>query len=307
MTLGAEQRRGVFRIGDRVQLTDPKGRLHTITLVAGQAFHTSRGAISHDDLIGKPEGIVVTAAAGMQYLALRPLLVDFVLSMPRGATVVYPKDSAQIVALADVYPGSRVLEAGAGSGALTCSLLRATGETGHVYSYERRPEFAEIAAANVERYFGQSHPGWHLEVGDLAEVSSPPEVDRAVLDMLSPWECIPVVAAALLPGGVLTGYVATTTQLSRLAESLRADGRWTEPAAQEVIVRTWHLEGLAVRPDHRMIGHTGFLLTVRRLADGTVLPAKRTRPSKGSYGDEYSGPRPGERLGLDTTESSVPG
>jgi tRNA (adenine57-N1/adenine58-N1)-methyltransferase len=291
VTTGSAHRRGLFRVGDRVQLTDPKGRLHTITLVVEQAFHTSKGAIAHDDLIGQPEGIVVTAAGGTQYLALRPLLVDFVLSMPRGATVVYPKDSAQILALADVYPGARVLEAGAGSGALTCSLLRAVGDTGEVHSFERRPEFAEIAAANVERYFDSPHPAWRLTVGDLAEQESPPEVDRAVLDMLAPWDCIPVVAKALLPGGVLAGYVATTTQLSRLAESLRADGRWTEPAAQEVIVRTWHLEGLSVRPDHRMIGHTGFLLTVRRLADGTVLPPRRLRPSKGSYGEDYEGPR----------------
>ena len=288
---GAAARRGPFREGDRVQLTDPKGHLHTITLEAGKAFHTSKGAIAHDELIGRPEGIVVNSQAGTTYLALRPLLSDFVLSMPRGATVVYPKDAAAILGLADIYPGARVLEAGAGSGALSCALLRAVGDTGYVRSYERREDFAAIAAANVAKYFGEAHPAWDLQVGDLADQVALPEFDRVVLDMLSPWDCLDVVERALVPGGVLTGYVATTTQLSRLAETIRIAGAWTEPAAQEVIVRTWHLEGLAVRPDHRMIGHTGFLLTTRRLAPGTVLPAKRTRPSKGSYGVDYEGPR----------------
>ncbi len=263
-----------------MQLTDPKGRRHTVLLEPGRSFHTHRGAIAHDDLIGLPEGSVVTAATGTAYLALRPLLTDYVLSMPRGAQVVYPKDSAQIVAMADLYPGARVLEAGAGSGALTCSLLRAVGDTGAVHSYERRPEFAEIARRNVETFFGGPPPSWCLEVGDLAEADVP-EIDRVVLDMLAPWEVLDPVGRALLPGGVLVAYVATTTQLSTTVEALRADGRFTEPYAFETLLRPWHVVGLAVRPDHRMVAHTAFLVTSRRLADGVTAPARQRRPSRG--------------------------
>jgi tRNA (adenine57-N1/adenine58-N1)-methyltransferase len=289
-------RHGPLQPGDLVQLTDPKGRRHTITLVAGRMFHTHKGALAHDDLIGQPEGVVVTTAAGVAYLALRPLLRDYVLSMPRGATVVYPKDAAAIVGLADVFPGATVVEAGAGSGALTCSLLRAVGPTGRVVSFERRADFADVARGNVERFLGGAQTGWELVVGDL-EARLPTTLaegtaDRVVLDMLAPWDCVDPVAGALRPGGILVAYVATTTQLSRMAETLRVDGRFTEPEAQELMLRTWHLEGLAVRPDHRMTGHTGFLLATRRLAPGTVLPARRTRPAKGAYGQDYEGPRP---------------
>ncbi|MSX38876.1 MAG: tRNA (adenine-N1)-methyltransferase, partial [Actinobacteria bacterium] len=265
---GADNRRGPFREGDRVQLTDPKKRLNTITLAEGKEFHTSKGSIKHDDLMGRPEGIIVTTTMGTPYLALRPLLSDFVLGMPRGATIVYPKDAAAIVGLADLYPGARVIEAGVGSGALTCSLLRAVGDSGSVSSYERREDFAAVARANVETFFGSPHPAWSLTVGDLTPTlrervaeGIDTEVDRVVLDMLAPWDCIPVVSEVMVAGGVLVVYVATTTQLSRTVETLRTDGRWTEPHAQETLLRTWHLEGLSVRPDHRMSGHTGFLVS----------------------------------------------
>jgi len=278
---------GQFRPGDRVQLTDPKGRLHTVVLEPGRAFHTHRGAVAHDDLIGRPEGVVVTATSGTPYLALRPLLADYVLSMPRGAAVVYPKDAAQIVAMGDIFPGAWVLEAGAGSGALTCSLLRAVGESGRVISYERRPEFAEVARTNVHRFFGGLPAGWELRVGDVAELAADAgraagggQVDRAVLDMLTPWEVLDAVSAALLPGGVLVGYLATTTQLSRLVEALREHGTFTEPAAWETLVRPWHVVGLAVRPEHRMVGHTAFLVSARRLADGVRPPVRQRRPAK---------------------------
>ena len=276
-------KRGPFEVGDQVQITDPKGRKHTVVLTAGKQFHTHQGALEHDELIGQPEGVVVTSTGGTPYLAFRPLLSDFVLSMPRGAAVVYPKDAAMIVGYADVFPGARVIEAGAGSGALSCSLLRAVGETGVVYSYERRDDFAAVAVKNVERFFGAPHPAWRLTVGDLVEslAEHPPEqpVDRVVLDMLSPWECLDAVARVLLPGGLVCCYLATTTQLSRVVESLRDDGRFAEPASLETLLRTWHVEGLAVRPDHRMIGHTGFLVTARRLADGVVAPPRRRRPT----------------------------
>jgi len=283
---GADLRRGNLREGDKVQLTDPRGRMHTIVLAPGGTFHTHKGFFRHEDLIGKPEGWVVTNTAGIEYLALRPLLSDYVLSMPRGAAVVYPKDAGQIVQMADIFPGAVVVEAGVGSGALTMSLLRAVGDQGTLHSIERREDFAAIARGNVETFFGTPHPAWALHLGDFSdvvgEVAEPGSVDRVVLDMLAPWENLDAAARALRPGGVFLAYVATATQLSRLAEDLRADGRYAEPVAWESMVRGWHLEGLAVRPQHRMIGHTGFLLTARRLADGVVPPVRKRRPAKGS-------------------------
>ncbi len=273
-----------FVAGDRVQLTDTKARKHTIVLEAGREFHTNHGAVKHDDLIGLSEGSTVTSTGNMVYLALRPLLLDFVLSMPRGAAVVYPKDAAAIVGLADIFPGCVVVEAGVGSGALSCSLLRAIGDSGYLYSFERREDFAKIAKKNVSNFFGSEPPNWQVTLGDLQDqVTALPEasVDRVVLDMLAPWECVDSIARVLRPGGVVIAYVATTTQMSRFVEDLRLDKRWTNPEGQELIARPWHLEGLAVRPNHRMQGHTGFLVTARRLAPGVVLPARRIRPTKG--------------------------
>jgi len=280
----AEQRGpvpGAFVAGDRVQLTDPKGRLHTVVLTPGKLFHTHRGAIAHDDLIGAPEGSVVHSTANTGYLAFRPLLADFVLSMPRGAQVIYPKDAAQIVGFGDVGPGMRVLEAGAGSGALSCSLLRAVGSSGRLVSYERREDFADVARANVGAFFGEVPPNWDLRLGDLADHPTDEVVDRVTLDMLEPWAVLPTVAAALRPGGVLVGYVATTTQLSTFVEALREQAVWTEPHQWETLLRPWHAVGLAVRPEHRMVAHTAFLVTVRRLAEGAVAPLRQRRPSKG--------------------------
>lgn len=272
---------GPFVVGDRVQLTDPKGRPHSVTLAPGKQYFTHRGSIEHDQLIGADEGSVVTTSGGVDHVALRPLLEDFVLAMPRGAAVVYPKDAAQVVAFADVHPGATVLEAGAGSGALSCFLLRAVGDAGRVVSVERREDFAAVAARNVAAFFGAAHPAWELVVGDLVETigaGSTGPVDRVVLDMLAPWECVEAVSTVLRPGGVVLAYVATTTQLSQYVEALRAHGGYTEPRSWESMVRTWHVEGLAVRPDHRMIGHTGFLVTARRLAPGVTAPERRRRP-----------------------------
>ncbi|MGR2751768.1 tRNA (adenine-N1)-methyltransferase [Agromyces arachidis] len=281
---------GPFRAGDRVQLTGPKGRLHTITLEPGKLFHSHKGAIAHDDLIGLPDGSVVANAVGVEYLALRPLLSDFVMSMPRGAAIVYPKDAAQILAQADVFPGATVVEAGVGSGALSLWLLRAIGSDGRLMSFERRAEFADVARGNVATFHGEDPANWTITLGDLAEAlpeqAPAASVDRVVLDMLAPWECLGAVSTALKPGGVLLCYVATVTQLSRVAEAIRATGSYTEPAASETMVRGWHVQGLAVRPDHRMIAHTGFLLTARRLAPGTVLPELKRRPSKTEFSDE---------------------
>jgi tRNA (adenine57-N1/adenine58-N1)-methyltransferase catalytic subunit len=273
--------RGPFAAGDQVQLTDPKGRQHRLVLSPGKSFHTHRGALQHDDLIGRPEGSVVTSAGGTPYLAFRPLLADYAVTMARGAAVVYPKDAVQIIGLADVFPGARVVEAGAGSGALSCWLLRAIGESGRLISFERRPDFAEIASANVERYFGGPHPAWQLVIGDL-ETAGNDDADRVILDMLAPWEYAAAAAAMLVPGGVLCCYVATTTQLARTVGAVREQGGFAEPAAWETLQRGWHVDGLAVRPEHRMVGHTGFLITARRLAHGVTAPPRRRRPSKGA-------------------------
>ncbi|TYQ10390.1 tRNA (adenine-N1)-methyltransferase [Gordonia metallireducens] len=272
---------GPFAVGDRVQLTDAKGRKFTVLLEEGKQFHTHRGAISHDDLIGSPEGSVVSATSGTQYLALRPLLVDYVLSMPRGAQVIYPKDAAQIVLEGDIFPGARVLEAGAGSGALTCSLLRAVGSEGEVNSFEIREDHAEHAIRNVETFFGGRPDNWNIVVDDLANVDQDERFDRVILDMLAPWEPLDVVRTVLKPGGVLTIYVATVTQLSRVIEALREQECWTEPRAWETLLREWSAVGLAVRPEHKMQGHTAFLITARRLADGTTTLRPQRRPTKG--------------------------
>jgi tRNA (adenine57-N1/adenine58-N1)-methyltransferase catalytic subunit len=311
--------RGPFEAGDQVQLTDPKGRHHQLVLTPGKTFFTHRGSISHDDLIGREDGSVVTSSGATPYVALRPLLADYTLAMKRGAAVVYPKDAAQIVAMADIFPGARVIEAGAGSGALTCWLLRAVGEAGRVTSYERRPDFAGIAQRNVETFFGGPPANWRLVPGDFGgkESTEPPDVpalsaenfdvenfgpgltgpdraaglvDRVVLDMLAPWDSLDAATRALLSGGVLCCYVATTTQLSRVVEAMRAQQRYDEPSAWETMVRGWHVDGLAVRPEQRMIGHTGFLVTARRLADGVTPPPRRRRPAKGAHpeGEESS-------------------
>lgn len=282
---------GPFRIGDRVQLTGPKGRLHTVTLREGGELHTHHGVLRHSVIVGEPDGSVVTNSGGHEYLALRPLLRDFVMSMPRGAAIVYPKDAAQILASADIFPGASVVEAGVGSGALSLWLLRAIGADGRLVSFERREEFAQVAEANVETFLGHAPANWRVVVGDLAEqlptAVTAGSVDRVVLDMLAPWECIDVVADALAPGGVVICYVATATQLSRVAEYLRGTGLFTEPEASETMVRGWHVEGLAVRPDHRMVAHTGFLISARRLAPGAVPPDVRKRAlKKPSYADE---------------------
>ncbi|GAB3617567.1 tRNA (adenine-N1)-methyltransferase [Okibacterium endophyticum] len=283
------QSSGPFRVGDRVQLTGPKGKRNTITLEPGKQFHTHRGAIDHNSIIGLPDGSVVANTVGVEYLALRPLLVDFVMSMPRGAAIIYPKDAAQIVTQADIFPGATVVEAGVGSGALSLWLLRAIGPTGRLASFERRDEFADVARSNIATFFGYDPQNWTVTVGDLsaelgAEVA-PGEADRILLDMLAPWECLDECSTALKPGGVLLCYVATVTQLSRVAEAIRASALFTNPVSTETMMRGWHVEGLAVRPEHRMIGHTGFLITARRLAPGTVLPELKRRPSKSDFSE----------------------
>lgn len=272
---------GIFQAGDRAQFTDAKGRRYTTVLVPGGDFHTHRGAIPHDEVIGLPDGSVVKSANGDPFLVLRPLLVDYVMSMPRGAQVIYPKDSAQIIHEGDIFPGARVLEAGAGSGALTLSLLRAVGPEGRVISYELRDDHAVHARANVESFVGHLPDNWQLVMGDVADCDMPAgSIDRVVLDMVAPWEVLDTVSRVLIAGGVLVIYVATVTQLSEVVEALRKQQCWTEPRAWETLQRGWNVVGLAVRPQHAMRGHTAFLVTARRLAPGTVAPTRlgRKRP-----------------------------
>ena len=285
---------GPFVAGERITLTDNKNRRHSVVLAVGGRFHTTKGAVDHDELIGRPEGVVVTSVGGTSYLALRPLLNEYTVTMPRGAQVIYPKDAAQIAMSADIFPGARVVEAGVGSGALTCTLLRAIGPTGRLTSYERRDDFAAQARKNVDSFFGVPLPTWDLVVGDLVESLGEDPVDRVILDMLAPWECVEALAQVLVPGAVFCAYVATTTQLARTVETLRVQGGFTEPEATETLIRAWHAEGLAVRPRHDMVGHTGFLVTARRLAPGVTAPPRKRRPAPGAYGEDYTGPR-GER------------
>ena len=277
------RRTGPFAVGDRVQLTDPKGRHYTMILNPGAEFHTHRGALAHDEVIGLPEGSVVKSTNGDAFLVLRPLLVDYVMSMPRGAAVIYPKDAAQIVHEGDIFPGARVLEAGAGSGALTCSLLRAVGPGGEVISYEVRADHAEHAERNVATFFGQNPDNWRLIISDVVDADlADASVDRAVLDMLAPWDVLDAVARMLVPGGVLIIYVATVTQLSKTVEALRERQCWTEPRSWETLQRGWNVVGLAVRPEHTMRGHTAFLISARRLAPGTVTPVPQRKKGRGT-------------------------
>jgi tRNA (adenine57-N1/adenine58-N1)-methyltransferase catalytic subunit len=276
---------GPFTAGERVQLTDAKGRHYTMSLSPGAEFHTHRGSIAHDAVIGLHEGSVVKSSNGAHFLVLRPLLVDYVMSMPRGPQVIYPKDAAQIVHEGDICPGARVLEAGAGSGALTCSLLRAVGPDGRVVSYEQRADHAEHARRNVSVFFGRVPDSWELIVSDVADSDLPDgSFDRAVLDMLAPWEVLDAVSRLVIAGGVLMIYVATVTQLSRVVEALRAQQCWTEPRAWETLQRGWNVVGLAVRPQHSMRGHTAFLIFTRRLAPGAVAPAPLGRKREGRDG-----------------------
>lgn len=285
--LPGDQRRGPLAPGDRVQITDPKGRLHTITLVPGGRFQTNRGALDHDAVLGGPDGQVVEVGEGRTFQVMRPRLLDYVLSMPRGAAIIYPKDAASIVSAGDIFPGATVLEAGVGSGGLALHLLDALGSHGVLHSVEKRDDFAAIARANVALWYGKEPDNWDLEVADLKDVLADAEdnsYDRVVLDLLDPWEHVDEVARVLRPGGVFTVYVATVPQMSRFVEAVRETKRFSETESFETMNRKWHVEGLAVRPDHRMIGHTGFLSVTRKVAEAGAVHVTKARPAPAAAG-----------------------
>ncbi len=256
-----------FVPGDRVLLVDSKRRRHLVTLSEGGAFHSHNGIVEHRAIIGKQEGVTVQTTLGARLVAVRPTLSEYVLKMPRGAQVIYPKDLGQIVMLADVFPGARVLESGVGSGALTATLLRAVGSTGHVHGYELRPEFADRARRNVEGFLGPDQP-LTIEVRDAYEGIDVPELDRILLDLPEPWRMVKHAEASLLPGGILLAYLPTIGQVMRLREEL-AGSAFGMVETLEVLQRSWHVDGQSVRPDHRMVAHTGFL-THGRLLQSTA-------------------------------------
>jgi len=254
----------VFGAGDRALLIDAKTRRYLVTLAPEGEFHTHAGFIRHDELIGEEEGITVRSTAGARYLAVRPTLSDFVLKMPRGAQVIYPKDLGQILLLADIYPGARVLEAGVGSGALSMTLLRAGAD---VVGYELRDDFKAKAEANVTAFLGhETLARYRVERRDVYDGIDETDLDRIVLDLPEPWRVVKAAEVALHPGGILVSYLPTIGQVAQLREAL-ADSRFDMAESLEVLQRTWHVEGSSVRPDHRMVAHTGFL-TAARLVGG---------------------------------------
>jgi tRNA (adenine57-N1/adenine58-N1)-methyltransferase catalytic subunit len=257
--------------GERVLVVDSRARRYLVTLKQGGEFHTHLGALNHDDLIGRPEGTLVTASRGSRMLVFRPTLADFVLKMQRGAQVVYPKDLGLILMYADIFPGARVLEAGTGSGSLTLALMRAAGESGSVVSYELREDHHRQAIVNVEsfrRAFGDDPDNLEAVLGDVFDrtsVASHGSFDRIVFDVPEPWEGVGTTTDVLVSGGILCSYLPTVPQVMKLVEALSAGG-FALINTFEGLVRTWNVSGQSVRPDHRMVAHTGFITTARKLA-----------------------------------------
>jgi len=263
---------------ERVHLVDKKGRQYAVTLKAGDVYHFSGETIAHDELIGKPDGSIVTLSKGKRFLALRPTFGEYVLKMPRGAQVLYPKDLSLIPMWADVYPGARVFEAGTGSGALTMALLRAVGPTGLVVTYEARDDFARTALTNIERYMGPVSTLMPMRKNayegiDLLEDGRP--FDRLVLDLPEPWQVVPHAAKVLRSGGIYLSFVPTVPQVMQTVEALERTSVFGNIETFETLLRTWSIQGRSVRPDHRMVAHSGFLTVARKVEEGWW-----TRPSK---------------------------
>jgi tRNA (adenine57-N1/adenine58-N1)-methyltransferase catalytic subunit len=246
--------------GEQILLIDGKDRRYLVRLDAGGEFHTHAGILPHDDIIGGPEGRLLRANSGVTYRVLRPTLTDFVLKMKRGAQVIYPKDLGPLLLLADVFPGARVLESGIGSGALSMTLLRAGAE---VVGYELREDFAARAQANVKDFLGDDASlRYRVEIRDCYDGIDETDMDRVVLDLPEPWQVVPHAVKALVPGGIFVAYCPSITQVSQLRQDLDHAGFFSAETV-EILQRTWHVEGVAVRPDHRMVAHTGFLTHAR--------------------------------------------
>lgn len=289
--------------GEKALLIDGKARRHLITLSDGGMFHTHSGIVPHDELIGRDEGVTVRTSSGARYLAVRPTLADFVLKMPRGAQVIYPKDLGPILMMADIFPGARVLEAGVGSGALSMTLVRAGAE---VVGYEVRADFAARAQANVGSFLGgEALTRYRVEERDVYEGIDEIDLDRVVLDLPEPWQVVPLAEKALRPGGILVSYLPTIVQVVQLRAALAHSG-FGMAQSSEVLVRGWHIEGQSVRPDHRMVAHTGFLTSARLLDTGTVPVGEGAAPPPAEEGPVDAvlatgplGPSPGPEPGAD--------
>jgi tRNA (adenine57-N1/adenine58-N1)-methyltransferase len=288
--------------GETVLLLDRKKRRYLLQLEAGKEWHSHAGALQHDDLIGNVEGTTVRTNKNMELIALRPTRDDLTKKLPRGAQVIYPKDQAMIVASADVIPGCTVVEAGAGSGALTTALLAAVGPTGRVISAELRDDHADIAVKNVTRaHNGVAPEHWELRRGSVGDLLADVRAHRVILDLLDPWSWVDGAATCLAPGGILLAYMPSITQVMRLAETLFADGRWTDLNTTETLVRGWDVDGLAVRPQHRMVAHTAFLMTARRVPTrdegGPPTPRRKadTQASRIIWHDDAPDPDADER------------
>jgi tRNA (adenine57-N1/adenine58-N1)-methyltransferase len=252
-----------FEPGERALLFDSKRRRYLVTLKEGGEFHTHNGPVPHDQVLGHDEGSTVRSSRGSKFIAVRPTLAEVVLEMPRGAQVIYPKDLGPILVMADISSGCRVLEAGLGSGALSMALLRAGAD---VTGYEIREDFAARARCNVTGFLGEGVlERYHVQIRDVYEGIGEHELDRVLLDLPEPWRAVKHAAAALRPGGIILSYLPSIPQVMALHESLEPAG-FAMAETVEVLQRGWHVEGQAVRPDHRMVGHTGFLTAARLMA-----------------------------------------
>jgi tRNA (adenine57-N1/adenine58-N1)-methyltransferase len=258
--------RSLLQAGESVLFIDRKEREYLRTLKPGGRVHLRGGTIAADELIGQPEGRIVDTSGGESFLLLRPTFATLVPKLPRRAQVIYPKDIGPILLWGDIAPGVRVLEVGTGPGALTIALLRAVGPTGQVISYEIRPEFAEMARANVQQFLGDA-PNWVLTVGDVHDGIAERDLDRMIIDLAEPWRVLPAAAAALRPGGVLVVWVPTVLQVKQFVDDARRT-MFGALQVMETMQRSWYVRGLSIRPEHRMVAHTGFMIVCRRLVDG---------------------------------------
>lgn len=253
-----------FRAGDRIHLVNKKGRHYPLNLASQKVFQFSGEVISHDEIIGKEEGTTITLSRGKQFIALKPSLKEYILKMPRGAQVIYPKDIGIILMWGDIYPGAKVVEAGLGSGALTMALLRSVGREGMVISYEIREDFIKRGIENIECYMGKVD-NLIVKRQDIYEGIDEEDVDRIILDLPEPWRVVEHAVRVLRNGGIFLCYLPTILQVANAVEALRKSGRFIQIETLETLLRTWHVEDKSVRPDHRMVAHTGFIITGRKV------------------------------------------